>query len=115
MKTKGRANALDAYIGKRLKAIRKAQNMSQEVLADKIGITFQQVQKYERGLNRISASRLCMIARALGQQLDAFVPAEFSAGIDLMHRRQAQNIANDLAMVQLQLKDIASKTEEAFA
>ena len=40
-------------------------NMSQEVLSGKLGVTFQQVQKYEKGLNRISASRLFELAQAL--------------------------------------------------
>jgi len=59
------ANAIDKRIGERVKARRLEIGMSQERLADLLGITFQQVQKYERGVNRIAASRLFAIARAL--------------------------------------------------
>jgi transcriptional regulator with XRE-family HTH domain len=56
---------LDAYIGRRLKLRRVMLRMSQDTLASMIGVTFQQVQKYESGANRISASRLFAIARVL--------------------------------------------------
>ena len=52
------AGLLDAYIGKRLKLRRIMLRMSQDELASMVGVTFQQVQKYEKGLNRVSASRL---------------------------------------------------------
>lgn len=55
---KGKASPTDEQIGERLKAIRKIRNITQENLASQVGITFQQVQKYENGKNRISASRL---------------------------------------------------------
>ena len=56
---------LDAYIDARVRMRRLMLNMSQEVLSGKLGVTFQQVQKYEKGLNRISASRLFELAQAL--------------------------------------------------
>ena len=56
---------LDAYIGARVRMRRLMLNMSQEVLSGQLGVTFQQVQKYEKGLNRISASRLFELAQAL--------------------------------------------------
>jgi len=58
-------NAIDVHVGKRLRMRRLMLRMSQEVLADKLGITFQQVQKYENGTNRISAGRLHGIAHIL--------------------------------------------------
>ena len=58
-------NLLDEYIGKRLKLRRVMLHMSQDELASMIGVTFQQVQKYESGANRISASRLFIIAKVL--------------------------------------------------
>ena len=57
---------LDVLVGSRVRAARTACGMSQAALADRLGITFQQVQKYERGANRISASKLIEIARAVG-------------------------------------------------
>lgn len=59
------ANAVDWHVGSRLRLRRLELGMSQEKLADALGITFQQVQKYERGTNRIGASRLHQIALAL--------------------------------------------------
>lgn len=59
------ANSVDWHVGSRLRLRRLELGMSQEKLADALGITFQQVQKYERGTNRIGASRLHQIALAL--------------------------------------------------
>lgn len=65
MKTKGFANHVDIHIGERLKAIRKKKNLSQSAIANAIDVTFQQVQKYEKGKNRISASKLYALAKFL--------------------------------------------------
>jgi len=59
------ASKLDVELGVRVRARRKLLGMSQSALAEQIGITFQQVQKYERGANRISFSALVGISRAL--------------------------------------------------
>lgn len=67
----GPPDAVDAYVGARVGALRKLRGTSKSALADAIGVTFQQVQKYERGFNRISASPLYRIAGALDT-----VPAE---------------------------------------
>lgn len=58
-------NLLDEYVGKRLKLRRVMLHMSQDELASMIGVTFQQVQKYESGANRVSASRLFIISKVL--------------------------------------------------
>ena len=55
-------NAIDQHVGDRVRMRRKMQGMSQENLGDALGLTFQQVQKYEKGTNRIGASRLQHIA-----------------------------------------------------
>lgn len=59
------ANPIDVHVGLQVRLRRKALKISQESLADALGLTFQQVQKYERGANRISASKLYEIARVL--------------------------------------------------
>lgn len=64
-------NPIDTHVGKRLRLRRTLLGMSQERLGDLLGLTFQQVQKYERGVNRIGSSRLF----ELGQILD--VPVSF--------------------------------------
>ncbi|MEM9782426.1 MAG: helix-turn-helix transcriptional regulator [Pseudomonadota bacterium] len=63
---------IDAYIGARLKMRRQAKGMSQEQLGHEISLTFQQVQKYEKGLNRIGAGRLFHIAEVLGVDVGYF-------------------------------------------
>ncbi|AFL51716.1 transcriptional regulator with XRE-family HTH domain [Sinorhizobium fredii] len=59
-------NPIDTFVGSRVRMRRLMVGMSQEKLADGLGITFQQVQKYEKGTNRIGASRLQAIADILG-------------------------------------------------
>lgn len=59
------ATKFDAALGARIRARRLDLDMSQERLAERLGLTFQQVQKYERGINRIAAERLVDIAHAL--------------------------------------------------
>lgn len=58
-------NPIDLHVGSRIRLRRKVLGVSQESLAADLGLTFQQVQKYERGANRVSASKLYEIARSL--------------------------------------------------
>jgi transcriptional regulator with XRE-family HTH domain len=60
------ATAVDTHVGQKIRARRTFLRMSQTDVADAIGITFQQIQKYERGANRVGASRLQEISDALG-------------------------------------------------
>lgn len=64
---------LDAFIGERVKQRRSALGMSQDKLGSYLGITFQQVQKYEKGVNRISASMLYTIATVLNTDVQYFI------------------------------------------
>jgi len=59
------ADPVDLTVGARIRLFRKMRGMSQQALADSAGVTFQQIQKYERGANRVSASMLARIASAL--------------------------------------------------
>ena len=59
------SNAVDIHVGQRVKARRNALGLSQESLGDSVGLTFQQIQKYEKGTNRISSSRLQQFAHIL--------------------------------------------------
>jgi len=65
---------IDAYVGARIGLRRSALGLSQATLAQRIGVSFQQVQKYETGQNRISASRLHRAAVVLGCSPDLFFP-----------------------------------------
>jgi transcriptional regulator with XRE-family HTH domain len=62
----------DAKIGQRIREARQAQDMSQTLLANALGISFQQIQKYENGSNRVSAARLYDIAKILGMPITYF-------------------------------------------
>jgi transcriptional regulator with XRE-family HTH domain len=63
---------VDAHVGKRIRHRRWMVGMTQQQLADKVGIKFQQIQKYETGMNRVSASRLWDIAESLGVAISFF-------------------------------------------
>lgn len=66
------ANSVDSHVGSRVRLRRLELGLSQEKLAEQLGITFQQVQKYERGTNRIGASRLHQIALVLQTPITYF-------------------------------------------
>lgn len=65
-------NYIDVHVGSRIRMRRQLINMSQERLGELLGITFQQVQKYEKGANRISASRMFFTAKTLGVAVQFF-------------------------------------------
>lgn len=65
-------NYIDVHVGSRIRMRRQLISMSQEKLGELLGITFQQVQKYEKGTNRISASRLFYTAKILGVPVQSF-------------------------------------------
>lgn len=67
-----RTSAVDTHVGERVRMRRKLLGVSQDQLADNLGLTFQQVQKYERGANRISASKLFRIAEILNVDVAYF-------------------------------------------
>src|SRR5947209_9943440 len=69
---KRRATPEDVAIGHKLRALRLDKGLSQGALAGEIGVTFQQLQKYEKGANRVSAGRLVRIAAALHVPVTAF-------------------------------------------
>ncbi|MCY1666935.1 helix-turn-helix domain-containing protein [Rhizobium sp. SL86] len=65
-------NAIDVHVGSRIRLRRTMLGMSQEKLGESLGITFQQVQKYEKGANRVGASRLQHIAEVLNVPIPFF-------------------------------------------
>ena len=70
--TKGGPDPIDRYVGARVRARRVGLRMSQTKLGKAIGVTFQQIQKYENGTNRIGASNLFKIAKTLGIEVAFF-------------------------------------------
>jgi transcriptional regulator with XRE-family HTH domain len=69
---KKQASEIDAYVGRRVRLRRMLIDMSQEKLGALLGLTFQQVQKYEKGVNRIGAGRLFEMSKMLGVKIDYF-------------------------------------------
>ena len=74
-----KSDLIDIAVGQRIKVERLARRMSQTELAEEIGVSFQQVQKYEKGLNRVGAGRLNRIAEVLGIPVRAFFETNASA------------------------------------
>jgi transcriptional regulator with XRE-family HTH domain len=78
----GKRHPVDVHVGGRVRMRRTLLGMTQTDLGDALGLTFQQVQKYERGTNRISSSRLCDLTRVLDVSIDYFfegMPSEVAA------------------------------------
>ena len=90
-------NAVDVHVGKRVRLRRTLLGMSQEQLGASLNITFQQVQKYERGANRISASRLWDISQILDVQISYFLDEMTNDTMRLSPRRvsRGENINFD--------------------
>lgn len=70
----GAPEKVDVFVGARISLRRSALGLSQTALAQQLGVSFQQVQKYETGQNRISASRLHRVATVLATSVEAFFP-----------------------------------------
>ncbi len=75
-----RADSRDAEVGRRVRSRRLECRLSQTELADRIGVTFQQVQKYEKGVNRIGAGRLQRISEALEVPISFFFSGSAAGG-----------------------------------
>lgn len=90
---KGRSGSIDAAIGARLSALRKSRGLSQGALATSVSTSYQQLQKYEKGTNRISARALVLFADALDVPVKYFFEdvkvAEES--VDTIHRTTGNN------------------------
>lgn len=71
------ATEVDAFVGAQLKLLRKSAGFSQTELAKRVGVTFQQIQKYERGANRIGASRLWEFCKVFD-----VIPGRFFDGVE---------------------------------
>ena len=90
-----KANLVDVHVGLRIRAARLAAGLSQERLGNALGVTFQQVQKYEKGANRVGAGRLSDIARVLS------VPVAYFFETDAVDERAGASNGgfNDITVV----------------
>ncbi len=93
----GNPHPIDVHVGARLRARRTLLGMNQTKLGDALGLTFQQVQKYEKGTNRISSSRLFRLTRALDVSIEYFfedMPAEVAASSPANGRDRSEEPAS---------------------
>ena len=100
-KTKGTPDPVDVHVGQRLRVRRSLLGLSQEKLADSIGLTFQQIQKYERGMNRISAGRLYQFSKILDVPVAYFYDqfagkSRFTATLGMADNDQEEFTMGDL-------------------
>jgi len=95
----GKPNPVDVHVGSRVRLRRTMLGMSQEKLGEAIGLTFQQVQKYERGANRVGASRLFELSRVLDVPVSFFfddMPSETA-----LRASRSGHLAEDGAPIEL--------------
>ncbi len=96
-------DAIDVEVGITVRRLRKERGMSQESLGKALGITFQQIQKYERGTNRVSASMMVKAARALGVQPADLLPrtdaAPLPTSASLLSLRGAEELLQGFAAI----------------
>ncbi len=96
---------IDVMIGQRIRSYRIFKGMSQETLGKKVGLTFQQIQKYERGLNRIGLSRFFEISHALGVEPTFFLEKSEKKNLTSLTKEESLFIAALLRLTE-QEKDI---------
>ncbi len=93
------ATPVDVHVGGRIRVRRLLLSMSQEALGDKLGLTFQQVQKYEKGVNRVGASRLFQLASVLGVPVQYFfqdIPPAAGAGQPMLEEHARESAITEL-------------------
>jgi transcriptional regulator with XRE-family HTH domain len=103
-------NAIDMHVGKRIRLRRTLLGMSQEQLGSELDITFQQVQKYERGANRVSASRLWDISQILDSPINYFFD-DMSENTMRSSPRRVSRGADDVDLSDEQTKDPMARRE----
>ena len=90
----GRPSPIDVHVGTRIRLRRTLLGMSQERLGEALGLTFQQVQKYERGVNRVGASRLFDLSRVLDVPISFFfddMPDSLTTSFGMTSNRKTMN------------------------
>jgi len=99
-----RRSSVDSRVGARIRLRRMIVGMSQERLGEAVGVTFQQVQKYERGVSRVSAGRLYSLAEALGVPVSYFFDeAVLVAGGGPSERAEAAEMPHSMSRETLEL------------
>ncbi|MBP2442641.1 helix-turn-helix domain-containing protein [Rhizobium leguminosarum] len=100
IENKKKPNPIDIHVGSRIRLRRTMLGMSQEKLGESLGITFQQIQKYEKGTNRVGASRLQNISNILNVPVSFFfedAPGENSGGVGGMETSSSNYVVDFLS------------------
>lgn len=107
MKSKSRANSMDKIINNRIRLLRLANRISQNNLAKNLNISTQQVAKYEKGTNRVAASRLLMIANLFKVDISYFYRSEDFPELDLNGNKfKKGNVLSELGLHEIGLNFI---------
>jgi transcriptional regulator with XRE-family HTH domain len=86
------ANPTDSYVGSRLRLLRTKTSMTQQGIAERLGISFQQLQKYEKGINRIGASRLQHLSQIFDVPVDFFFDGAPGLADSVRKNKQAASV-----------------------
>lgn len=113
-RTKGQASQLDIYVGSRLLKFRRLSGISQKSLAKQTYITFQQIQKYEKGANRISAQKLYDFSKILEVKVDDFFDGYETRSKNKIGQLLERIPADLFYMIEL-LNEIVSKSDRLAA
>ena len=105
-----RPDPVDVEVGHRIRIERLARGLSQTALANQLGVTFQQVQKYEKGVNRVGAGRLTKIAEVLGVPVGTFF-----AGKEILDSEDRESAAGEASPLKLLTVSGAFRLLRAYA
>ncbi|PZQ18930.1 MAG: transcriptional regulator [Ancylobacter novellus] len=114
-------NAVDVHVGARIRAARETRGISQTALGEAYGVTFQQIQKYEKATNRASASALLAFAKILGVSVDFFFEgldadaADCAEAIDLDLMRSDPKLVRDIAGLSLHDRTTVRRVVQSLA
>jgi len=111
---KRRSDKRDIEVGRRLRTYRLQRGLSQEKLADQLGVTFQQVQKYEKGTNRISAGRLQRISEVLEIPITEFFSVQRGGGAGQSEIFELLDTAAALRLVRAYSRIQDAKVQQAL-
>ena len=113
MASKGFPNPIDVHVGARIRVRRTLLGISQERLAEAIGLTFQQVQKYEKGMNRVSSSRLVDLANTLDVAIPYFFE-DMSAGVGAQTPSALMKVGHRLLAIDNETDPLAKRETLEF-
>ncbi|HEX2591919.1 MAG TPA: helix-turn-helix transcriptional regulator [Rhizomicrobium sp.] len=119
-KTRGQATDIDAHVGERIRALREQRGMSQEALGQSVDVSFQQIQKYERGTNRVGASRLFELSQVFNVPVETFFSglpsegkddAEARAAVSQLSQFARSREGGELMMAFASIKDVKARRQ----